>query len=125
MKKSFSRAVPFLFLAIVFTCSCHNDNAELLYGARAATDCSTVQAKFGADIAPIIAGKCATSGCHDANAINNGADKIFTSYNLIAPHVNNIQRRAVIEKTMPPSGPLTSAETEKIKCWIANGALNN
>jgi hypothetical protein len=125
MKKSFYRATPFLLLAIVFTSSCYNDNAELLYGAQATTDCSTVQAKFGADIAPIINSKCAISGCHDANAVNNGADKIFTNYSLIIPHITHIQQRVVIEKTMPPTGPLSAPEIDKIKCWIANGALNN
>ena len=124
MKKSFNLVIPALLFVVFITNGCYNDNAEILYGPQK-TDCSTVQAKFSTDIKPIINSKCAISGCHDGNAVNNGANLIFTSYALIIPHITRIQQRALIEKTMPPTGPLTSAETDKIKCWIASGALNN
>jgi hypothetical protein len=39
--------------------------------------------------------------------------------------VTRIMQRAVVEKTMPTSGPLLPAEIAKLKCWISSGALNN
>ncbi|MEP7108083.1 MAG: hypothetical protein ABI760_08870 [Ferruginibacter sp.] len=124
MKKTIFPIITVLFLILVSANGCYNDNKELLYGSQN-TDCSTVQAKFGTDIITIITGKCAISGCHDANAAANPAGITLQSYLQVSANKDRINMRVVLEKTMPPTGPLTPAETGKIQCWLANGAQNN
>ena len=50
---------------------------------------------------------------------------VLVTYAQIAGQVTRIMQRAVVEKTMPTSGPLLPAEIAKLKCWISSGALNN
>ena len=123
MKKRF-HPIVLVFLYMLFANGCYNNNAELLYGPQN-TNCNTTPAKFATDISPIITTRCAIPDCHDANAPNNQPGIILTNYSLVKPHIDKIQQRVVIEKTMPPTGPLTSAEIDKLKCWISGGALNN
>jgi uncharacterized membrane protein len=102
---------------------CYYDKEELLYpGSNAAVDCTTVNAKFAADVLPLITSKCATSGCHDATA---SGGVVFQNYAQINAVKDRINARAVVEKTMPTAGPLSQAETNIIKCWIESGAPNN
>lgn len=110
------------FLTISFT-GCYVDKEELLYpGSTLQVDCTTAAAKFIADIQPIILSKCAISGCHDSNAAGG---VILQSYAQISAKKDRINVRAIIEKTMPASGSLSTAEMTKIKCWIDSGAPNN
>jgi hypothetical protein len=39
--------------------------------------------------------------------------------------VIRINERVILQKSMPPTGPLPPAEINQLKCWIAAGALNN
>ncbi len=106
-----------------FFTGCYRDKEEILYpGSTAAVDCVTINAKFSTDIYPLISSKCATSGCHDATA---SGGLIFQNYNQINAKKDRINIRALVEKSMPPTGPLPSADINKIKCWIDGGALNN
>ncbi|MBL7695498.1 MAG: hypothetical protein JNK91_11665 [Ferruginibacter sp.] len=108
---------------IVLLGSCYYDKEELLYpGSVTAVDCSTVTAKFAADVQPIIAAKCATSGCHD-NSASGGV--ILQTHSQISAKKDRVYARAVLEKTMPASGALPPAEIAKLKCWIDSGAPNN
>lgn len=103
--------------------SCYYDKEELLYpGSNAAVDCATVNAKFGADVLPLITSKCATPGCHDATA---SGGVIFQNYAQINGVKDRINARAVVEKTMPAAAPLQPSEANIIKCWIESGAPNN
>ncbi|MFM2359197.1 MAG: hypothetical protein RLY16_1190 [Bacteroidota bacterium] len=116
-----------LFLPLccaVFTfASCYYDKADLLYpGSNAAADCSTVSAGYAANVAPLISSKCASSGCHDNSAAGGIS---LTNYTQVKANATRIQVRAIDEKTMPTSGPLTSAEIAILKCWIDGGMLNN
>ena len=102
---------------------CYYDKEELLYpDSNTAVDCSTVSAKFSADVAPIISSQCATSGCHDATA---SGGIVLQNYAQISAAKDRIQTRALTEKTMPPSGPLPAAQVNAIQCWINSGAPNN
>lgn len=113
-----------LMLAItVFIPGCYYDKEELLYpGSNTPVDCTTINAKFAADVLPLISSKCATSGCHDATA---SGGLIFQNYAQINSAKDRINTRAVVEKTMPAAAPLQPAEINIIKCWIENGAPNN
>jgi len=111
-----------VFLVLPFA-GCYVDKEELLYpGSTLQADCATAAAKFTADVQPIILGKCAISGCHDASA---SGGVIFQSYTQISAKKDRINARAIVEKTMPASGSLSAAEMTKIKCWIDSGAPNN
>ncbi|MES2849165.1 MAG: hypothetical protein V4685_08920 [Bacteroidota bacterium] len=116
-----------LFFSIIilatFIESCYYDKEELLYpGSNAMVDCTTITAKFGANVQPLVNSKCATSGCHDATA---SGGLILESYAQISSAKDRINARAVVEKTMPSAAPLQPSEINIIKCWIESGAPNN
>jgi hypothetical protein len=103
--------------------SCVYNKEELLYpGNSQATDCTTSPATFNADVFPLITSKCAISGCHDETA---SGGHIFQSYNEISSAKDHIYNMAVINKAMPPTGPLPANEINILRCWIEGGALNN
>jgi hypothetical protein len=110
------------FLLIVVT-SCKYNKADILYPpTNNPSDCSTVAAKYGANIAPIIANNCATAGCHD----NSGAGGVvLLNYNQTFLVKDAINTRVLVNKDMPPNGPLPDAELKAIKCWLESGAPNN
>lgn len=102
---------------------CYKDKEELLYpGSTDSVDCATVPASFAADIQPLITSRCAIPGCHDATA-SGGA--ILQTHAQISGKKDRVNQRAIVDKTMPPTGALPPAEIEKIKCWIDAGAPNN
>lgn len=103
---------------------CYYDKEEILYpGSTTPVDCTTVQSGFAADVQPLIISKCAIPGCHDASGASGGV--ILQSHAQMSGKKDRINTRAVVDKTMPPTGPLTPAEAAKIKCWIDAGAPNN
>ncbi len=113
-----------LFLTAPFLyCGCKYDKEELLYpGSNTPVSCATVPASFSATIFPLITAKCAISGCHDATA---SGGQVFQSYNQVSAAKDRIHLRAVVQKTMPAVGFLTTDEINALRCWIEGGALNN
>lgn len=103
--------------------SCYYDKEDVLYpGSTSPANCATTAAKFSANVLPLITSKCAIGGCHDATA---SGGRIFQNYSQISAAKDRINVRAVVEKSMPSSGPLSTAEVNIIKCWIEGGGLNN
>jgi hypothetical protein len=101
-----------LFAATATMHSCYYDKEELLYpGTNTPVDCSTVNAKFAANVQPLISAKCATSGCHDATA---SGGLILQNYAQISGVKDRIN-----------AAPLQPSEINIIKCWIESGAPNN
>lgn len=121
MKNTFSY-ILYLVSIITLLCSCYYDKAQLLYPNTVNVDCNTVTATFTSNVLPIIASKCATIGCHDATAAGGA---ILTNYTQIKDKVDRINTRTIVEKSMPTSGPLSSAEIAVLKCWIDSGSPNN
>ena len=122
-KRLFLNVSIAFFSALAFT-SCYYDKEELLYpGSTAAVDCSTVPATFSTEVLPLFTTRCALSGCHNAASASGGL--VLDSYTQANAKKDRINIRAVVEKSMPPTGPLAPAEAAKIKCWIDGGALNN
>jgi len=92
------------------------------------------RACFTRDILPVIISRCATTGCHDANAGGERAN--LTSYTnimrLVSPGNPTSSRLYTIiksgsgESKMPPanSPQLSVAEIDSIGKWIGYGALN-
>src|SRR4051794_30576229 len=95
-------------LLAVLANGCYYDKEELLYpGSNAPTDCAGAPASFSADVLPLIKAKCAVPGCHDATA---SGGYTFQNYNQVSSAKEAINMQALIQKTMPPDGPLSAAE---------------
>lgn len=112
-------------LAGLLATACFFDNEEDVYQYYyEANQCDSTGITFTQHIEPIIRGKCATTGCHVAGGTGNG---IFESYGGVKEKVNNgsLLRRTVVERNMPPSGPLSECQMKQIRAWIAAGAPEN
>jgi uncharacterized membrane protein len=124
MKNIFSLALVFSILAVtVLSCSKSSSNSG---GGSGTLDCSTINAKFNADVFPIISTKCAiNSGCHAAGSTTSGGP--FTNYSQVSAKSSNIKTQ-VSSGNMPQAGSgitLTTDEKNKIICWVNSGAPNN
>ncbi len=108
---------------VIAASGCYYDKEDLLYKSTTAVNCTTITAKFGTDVKPIMASKCATSGCHNAAVAAGGV--ILETYAQVSKSAARINQRCVIDKNMPPGGALTAAEIGILKCWIESGAINN
>lgn len=111
-----------LVLSSLVFAGCYYDKEEILY-PNSTIDCSSVNATYATGVAPIMAAKCATSGCHNKQSVAGGL--ILESYSQVSAASAKIRQRVVVEKTMPTSGPLPSNEIAIIKCWIDAGSPNN
>lgn len=120
--KGYIKTGLFILSIVITIQSCYYDKEELLYPESNTVNCSAINAKFSADVLPLITARCATSGCHDATA---SGGLIFQNYAQISGVKDRINARAVVEKTMPSSGPLQPSEINIIRCWIESGAPNN
>lgn len=115
--------IGLIFLSAFFAAGCTYDKDELLNPPpNNQNSCSTVPASFNTDILPLVITKCRIPGCHDATA---SGGHFFQSYNDVNAAKDMIHLRVVIQRSMPPTGPLPQADIDKLKCWIENGALNN
>ena len=110
--------VACIALSAVFLHACYYDNAEDLYPP---VDCAET-VPFATDVESIIATNCAIPGCHAS-----GTPRVpLTNHAEIQAAVNDHNLGTRVENgSMPPSGPLPSADIEAIRCWIAQGAQNN
>lgn len=121
MKKIITFLILILFITgLLIGCSKDKGNNP---GVPPPNNCDGVNAKFAADILPLVQTKCATgSGCHADGSINGpGA---LTNFNQIKNAASSI-KTAVVSGRMPLGGSLTSAQIRQISCWVDNDALNN
>ncbi len=81
-----------------------------------ALDCSTSTVGYDLDIKPILDSKCNTSGCHDDSSMPRFDD--YTS--LSSSRMEQIATR-VENGEMPPSGNISAASVDSIRCWRENG----
>ncbi|MDE3212820.1 MAG: hypothetical protein KGM98_06265 [Bacteroidota bacterium] len=113
-----------LVVVLVITVSgCYYDKEQLLYPPAAANSCDSLKVTFSGSVAPLIQSKCATAGCHDANT--GAGATVLTTYSQIVAKSARIYQRAVVDKTMPLSGPLSATEIAILNCWITSGTPNN
>lgn len=87
-------------------------------------DCDTTNYTYSGTIKLIVDQNCATSSACHGSGTQYGD---FTSYDGLKSRVNNqlIQKRAIVDKDMPPASPMPDCELLLIKNWIDNGALKN
>ena len=100
--------------------SCYYDKEEILYPGNSSCQ---LNAKFTANVNPIIQSKCAISvDCHATGSTNSaGPLTNYTQISTLAPVI----RGQVVSGIMPKTGSLTSTELQTIVCWIDSGAPNN
>src|SRR5690606_23435350 len=98
--------------------SCKNDNEEDLYPIKddSKTACDTSNLTYENFVKPLLETNCTTSGCHD------GASGLtaFTTYESVQTRSENIRNRVLTLKNMPPSGPLSDCDQQKLRHWLDN-----
>ncbi len=121
-----------IVLVLTMFNACSYDNEEDLYPeppidhnpadtADVDTTVSDNKISYTKDVRPIIAGHCATSGCHVAQ----GQPPDLSDYAKLKASIDRVKVRAIDQRTMPASGPLSNADILKLQTWIDEGALNN
>jgi hypothetical protein len=109
-----------IFSALFSVAGCYYDKEEVLYPGN--SECQ-LNAKFSANVFPIIETKCATTpDCHASGSTNAAGP--LTNYTLIH-NLAPVIRGQVVSGIMPKTGSLTSTELQTIVCWIDSGAPNN
>ncbi len=85
-------------------------------------DCSGGAKSFASDVSPLIASRCAITGCHASGSTNGpGALTNYVEINAAKSRI----RAAVVSGSMPKNGSLSDDEKNRIVCWIDAGAQNN
>ncbi len=98
----------------IISYSCSYEGPDDIPGLQ---ECDTAGLSYETGIKQIINANCALPTCHGGNQT-----PLLTNYPSVYANRNEIMQRAVVERTMPPSGPLGQCSIEKLKTWIDNGA---
>lgn len=116
------RTLTFLFIGILpLLGGCQYDVEEVLYPQDPA--CETIALSYTANIKQLADANCAVSGCHVAGT---GRANLTTYAGLKQVADNGQMRQKVlVEKSMPPSGPLPDCELRQIDAWLNAGAPEN
>jgi uncharacterized membrane protein len=118
MKQKFFYGVFILFAIAI---SCTNDKKSIT--PPVSDICGAVPTSFANDVHVIFQTSCAKGGCHNTSSAAGGV--ILETYEQIVSKIARIQQRALVEGTMPPSGPLSTKDINTIQCWINSGTPNN
>ncbi|MBZ4189014.1 c-type cytochrome [Niabella beijingensis] len=120
-KNSFFSTGILLACIAVSLANCGGDKENSIDNPPPADPCDGVNAKFAANVLPLIQAKC--QGCHKTGG---GAPFALETYDQIKAKASNIKDAAVTNSRMPKGGPaLTAAEKKTLGCWIDGGAINN
>lgn len=80
-------------------------------------ECTTVYT-YDADISTIINNNCVS--CHSGIQPPR-----LTNYSEVINNIERVKVRAITEKTMPVSAPLSDSDIEKLNCWINQNTPEN
>ncbi len=120
MKKVSLKLVATIAVAVLALNACKKDSATPTPPVNA---CSTVEAKFAANVLPLMQTSCSIStSCHAVGSSNSGG--VLTTYAQISAKASSI-KASVSSGTMPKTGTLSAAQKQIITCWVDGGALNN
>jgi hypothetical protein len=108
----------FTIIIIAFSCK-KNNNSGTDVGAN--VNCSNIT--LSGNIAPLIASRCATPGCHAASSSNGPGP--LTNYPAIFASRNEILSSVNANRMPKGSTPLSATEKANLKCWVDAGAPNN
>jgi len=111
-----------LSLLLVQT-ACYKDNRESMYPSTVV--CIVDSVTWSKDIKGIVDNSCSMSGCHNNAVAAGGYD--LSNHTGVKMMVDNNRFLAVIESGSMPKGaaPLDKCTINKIRSWIAKGALQN
>ena len=122
MKVSF---IVFVAAILFVAPSCTSDNVDDKYGPGSA--CDTAVVTFSQDIKAIIGQNC--EGCHNGNSASGGLNLAghsnIQSSALGGGLMDRIERPSSDPLSMPPGGPLSDCDQNKLTAWINQGAPNN
>ena len=131
-----SGAVFCTALLVFGSWGCKSTPNVQLSSCTSVTDSTKVS--FNNDLKPILASKCATSGCHTAGHAAAGLNlDASTAYTVLSRSgsgyidVNNPEASVIISamesgnKPMPPSGNLDACTIKKFAAWMKQKAPNN
>ena len=104
-----------IYISMLLVAGCYYDNVEELYPGG--EGCGTGPDTYNTKIAAILSNNCALSGCHVAGAV----DPNLSDSSVVYGKIDRIRERAIIQKNMPPSGPLSSCEFLALQNWISGG----
>lgn len=112
MKKPF---LIIIFFACVFVSCSKKEQAT-------SSTCDNTPKNFTTDVNPLIQTYCNQAACHDNNSINGPGP--LTDYTQVFNARSDI-RGQIEAGLMPQNTTLTTAQRNKIICWIDSGAPNN
>ena len=116
-----------LFIAIVlFAFGCKSEVFELPQNQEP-TDtttvslCDTLTISYQNKVKQIVDANCIA--CHDQNSANGN----FTNFQSLKPYLDNgsFENRVIVQKNMPPSGPLPQNSLDELSCWLGNNYPEN
>ncbi|HYG14912.1 MAG TPA: hypothetical protein VEC12_04095 [Bacteroidia bacterium] len=106
--------------------SCYYDNEEELYPQSG--NCDTAAITYSGKIAPMVASRCALSGCHGAGSMNGD----FSSHATFSAFLDTKKANLVESinfrgpKPMPQGGvKMPACDIQHLETWINNGYPNN
>lgn len=119
------------FIIISTTQSCYYDVESELYPTTGTTSCDSSTAKFATFVSPLMASKCATSGCHNATSASAGVN--LDGYTNIKNYVSRSSavffgsiKHSSGYSSMPQGGSkLADCDITKLQLWVNAGFLNN
>ncbi|MEP7262906.1 MAG: hypothetical protein ABI772_00335 [Bacteroidota bacterium] len=116
------RKLILILSSCVLIGGCYYDVADELYPGNGGTaNCDTTVTGYAAKISPVMSANCAIPGCHVAG----GNPPDLTNYTNVSANSALIMTRAVVQKDMPPAGPMSACDILAVQRWIENGSLNN
>ncbi len=120
MKKTSFVIITILAVCTLFMQACKKSSSS---GDVPADVCTTVTAKFTANVLPLMQTKCSyNSSCHGTGSVNSGG--VLLTYAQISAKATTVKSQ-VAAGIMPQTGSMTTAEKNIIVCWVNSGAMNN
>jgi hypothetical protein len=119
--------IAVLGLGIASFAGCKKDNAEDMYPLDSNT-CDTIDVTYSAIIQPIMAGNCATAGCHYGAGATGYDLSTYAGVKIVATNGNLMEsiKHTGYASAMPKDAPkLDDCTIAKIGAWVNAGALNN
>jgi hypothetical protein len=132
MKKVFF-FIPFVLICLLTltTPACYYDNEVDLYPTTTTATCDTTTAKFATFVSPLMASKCATSGCHNAASASAGANlSTYTSIKAYitankATYLGSMKQTSGYSSMPKGNAKFADCDIKKLEVWINAGMQNN
>ena len=130
-KQYYILTIVLAFFIILSAQSCKYNVESELYPTKSTTTCDSSTAKFSTFVSPLMASKCATSGCH--NTISASAGVNLDGYTNIKNYISrnstaffgSIKHSAGFSRMPQGGSKLAECDITKLQLWVNAGLLNN